>query len=194
MDDITGFYSAGVRHAWVKDAAGVVHDLDAIITVGADSDVESTEIPGDDAIKATIYSNNKLSLSVEANSLSFDAYGAITGNTVTQTPAVEEPASPQSAEMAGGTDSELNAPFVELGAVSVGKTQDGRDAYMVRTFHRVQCQRPTAEQGNGSETTWSFDATAYPTTTDVEGEALANKRIDTMKVVIGDFVDNGGAY
>lgn len=190
--DITGFYSAGVRHAWVKDADGNVFDLDAIITVGADSDVESTEIPGDDAIKATIYSNNKLSLSVEANSLSFDAYGAITGNAVTQTAAANP--IPQSAEMAGGTDSELNAPFVELGAVSVGKLPDGRDGYMVRTFHRVQCQRPTAEQGNGSEVTWSFDATAYPTTTDVEGDALANKRIDTMKVVVGEFVDNGGAY
>lgn len=190
--DITGFYSAGVRHAWVKDADGNVFDLDAIITVGADSDVESTEIPGDDAIKATIYSNNKLSLSVEANSLSFDAYGAITGNAVTQTAAANP--IPQSAEMAGGTDSELNAPFVELGAVSVGKLPDGRDGYMVRTFHRVQCQRPTAEQGNGSEVTWSFDATAYPTTADVEGDALANKRIDTMKVVVGEFVDNGGAY
>lgn len=190
--DITGFYSAGVRHAWVKDADGNVFDLDAIITVGADSDVESTEIPGDDAIKATIYSNNKLSLSVEANSLSFDAYGAITGNAVTQTAAANP--IPQSAEMAGGTDSELNAPFVELGAVSVGKLPDGRDGYMVRTFHRVQCQRPTAEQGNGSEVTWSFDATAYPTTADVEGDALANKRIDTVKVVVGEFVDNGGAY
>lgn len=193
--DITGFYSAGVRHAWVKDADGNVFDLDAIITVGADSDVESTEIPGDDAIKATIYSNNKLTLSVEANSLSFDAYGAITGNAVTQTAADTDPVViPQSAEMAGGTDSELNAPFVELGAVSVGKLPDGRDGYMVRTFHRVQCQRPTAEQGNGSEVTWSFDATAYPTTADVEGDALANKRIDTMKVVVGEFVDNGGAY
>lgn len=193
--DITSFYSAGVRHAWVRTAAGVVHDIDAVITVGADSDVESTEIPGDDAIKATLYSNNKLSLSIEANSLSFDAYGAITGNTVTQTAAAAgPPAVPQSAEMAGGTDAELNSPFVELGAVSVGKDADGRNAYMVRTFHKVQCQRPTAEQGNGSETTWSFDATAYPTSTDIEGEALANKRIDTIKVVIGEFVDNGGAY
>lgn len=195
MADITSFYSAGVRHAWVKNANGDVFDIDAIITVGADSDVESTEIPGDDAIKATIYSNNKLSLSVEANSLSFGAYGALTGNVVTQTAAVTgPPAVPQSAEMLGGTDSELNAPFVEIGAVSVGKTADGKDAYMVRKFYKVQAQRPTSEQGNGSEVTWSFDATAYPTTTDIAGGALSKKAIDNVKVVIGQFVDTGAAY
>ena len=192
--DITGFYGSGVRHAWVRDADDNVFDIDAIITVGGDTENEETEIPGDDAIKATIRSAQKISLSVEGNSLSFDAHAALTGNTATQTPAATSPASPQSAEIAGGTDSELNAPFVEIGAVTVGKTQDGRNAYMVRTFHKTQAGPISTEQGNGSETTWSFDAVAYPTAADIGGDALASKRIDTRKIVIGDFVDTGGAY
>lgn len=192
--DITGFYGSGVRHAWVRDADDNVYDIDAIITVGGDTENEETEIPGDDAIKATIRSAQKISLTVEGNSLSFGAHGALTGNTPVQTPADTSPATPQSAEIAGGTDSELNAPFVEIGAVTVGKTADGRNAYMVRTFHKTQAGPISTEQGNGSETTWSFDAVAYPTATDIEGEALASKRIDTRKIVIGDFVDNGGAY
>lgn len=194
MDEITGFYGSGVRHAWVRDADDNVYDIDAIVTVGGDTENEETEIPGDDAIKAVIRSANRISLSVEGNSLSFDAHGALTGNTATQTPAGTSPATPQSAEIAGGTDSELNAPFVEIGAVTVGKTADGRNAYLVRTFHKVQAGPISTEQGNGSETTWSFDAVAYPTATDITNEALASKRIDTRKIVIGDFVDTGGAY
>ncbi len=192
--DITGFYGSGVRHAWVRNSEDDVFDIDAIITVGGDTENEETEIPGDDAIKATIRSASKISLTVEGNSLSFDAHGALTGNTAVQTPAVVSPAAPQSASIAGGTDSELNAPFVEIGAVTVGKTADGRNAYMVRTFHKVQAGPISTEQSNGDESTWSFDAVAYPTSLDIEGEALASKRIDTRKVVIGDFVDDGGAY
>jgi len=190
--DITGFYGSGVRHAWVRDAEDEVFDIDAIITVGGDTDSESTEIPGDDAIKATLRSAQKISMTVEGNSLSFDAHAALTGNAVTQVAAADP--IPQSASMAGGTDNELNAPFVEIGAVTVGKTADGRNAYLVRTFHKVQAGAITTEQANGSEATWSFDAVAYPTSTDVAGEALASKRIDTRKVVIGNFVDTGGAY
>lgn len=193
MADITGFYGSGVRHAWVRDAEDNVFDIDAIITVGGETESEETEIPGDDAIKATLRSANKIALTVEGNSLSLGAHSALTGNTVTQT-AAASPSTPQSAEMAGGTDSELNAPFVEIGGVTVGKSAAGENAYLVRTFHKVQAGPISTEQGNGSETTWSFDAVAYPTTTDIEGEALASKRIDTRKIVIGEFVDNGGAY
>lgn len=191
---ITGFYGSGVRHAWVRDADDNVYDIDAIVTVGGDADNDSTEIPGDDAIKATIRSAQKISMTVEGNSLSFDAHEALTGNAASQVDHTTSPAAAQYAEIAGGTDSELNAPFVEIGAVTVGKTADGRNAYLVRTFHKVQAGPITTEQGNGNETTWSFDATAYPTAADVAGDALASKRIDTRKIVIGDFVDTGGAY
>lgn len=192
--DITGFYGSGVRHAWVRTADDEVYDIDAIITVGGETETEETEIPGDDAIKATIRSANKIALTVEGNSLSLAAHAALTGNTVVQNAGGGSPATPQSAEIAGGTDSELNAPFVEIGGVTVGKTADGQTGYLVRTFHKVQAGPISTEQGNGSETTWSFDGVAYPTAVDIEGEPLASKRIDTRKIVIGEFVDNGGAY
>lgn len=192
--DITGFYGSGVRHAWVRDAEDNVADIDAIITVGGENENEETEIPGDDEVKATVRSANKTNLSIEGNSLSLEAHAMLTGTTVVQTPADTSPVVPQSAQIAGGTDSELNAPFVEVGAVTVGKTSDGRTAYMVRTFHKVQAGPITTEQANASETTWTCDAIAYPTSLDIEGEALATKRIDTRKIVIGTFVDNGGAY
>lgn len=194
--DVTGFYGSGIRHAWVRDAEDNVADIDAIITVGGDVETESTEIPGDDAIKATLKSNARITMTIEGNSLSLEAHGIMTGNSVTQTAAVttEGSEAPQSAEIAGGTDAELNTPYIEVGAVTVGKAADGRNAYLVRTFHKVQTGSISSEQGNGSETTWSADATAYPTTTDIAGQPLASKRIDTRKIVIGEFVDNGGAY
>jgi hypothetical protein len=192
--DITGFYGSGVRHAWVRNADDDVADIDAIITVGGETENEETEIPGDDAIKSTVRSAQKIALTVEGNSLSFAAHSILTGNAVVQTPADTSPVVAQSASIAGGTDSELNAPFVEIGAVTVGKTAEGENAYMVRTFHKCQAGPISTEQGNGSEQTWAFDGYAYPTSVDIEGEALASKRIDTRKVVIGNFVDNGGAY
>src|SRR3954449_464129 len=84
-DSVVG---SGLLHAWVRDGDGTVYDFDAIMSGDADPEMDSTEIPGDDEIKATFNSNQKLSVSLTANAFSFDAYAAITGNPVTDVAAV----------------------------------------------------------------------------------------------------------
>src|SRR3954468_6633529 len=102
-------YGSGLLHGWIKDAAGVVYDLDAIESGDADPSFDTTEIPGDDVIKAVFNSNQKADLSLKANAFSFDAYAAITGNSVTDVAAVTGAGAHAAYKhTAGGTLSENN--------------------------------------------------------------------------------------
>lgn len=183
-------YSAGILHAWVKDSNGVEHDIDAIMSVNAEPDMEETPVNGDDEVKATFYSNQRLNITISANALSFDAFAAMTGQTVTEvaentTPGSEAPASK---EIAGGVAGERNAPFVELGAVSVSQESNGDESHYVRIFHKVQCRRVSPPQENATELNATFEAVAYPTSVDIEGVALPSKRTDTLRVIDGPYL------
>jgi hypothetical protein len=188
MDDTTT-YSAGIVHAYVKGADGVEHDIDAVISVAADPDVDETPVSGDDELKATFFSNQRLNISIVANSLSMKAFAAMTGTTVTNVAATTgEGATPAHKEIAGGTRAEMNVPYVEIGAVSVSQESDGNESHVVRIFHKVQCKRVSPNQENGSEMASSWDAVAYPTSADIEGNPLASRRTDTLRVVDGPFL------
>src|SRR3954447_3720481 len=177
---------SGLLHAWVKDKNGVIYDVDAIMSGAADPEMESVEIPGDDEIKGTFNSNQKATINLSANAFSFDAYAAITGNSVTDVAAVTGAgAHPAYKHTPGGTVSENNPPFVELGFVTQGKDNLGNSGHYVRVFHKVQCKPVKTPQENNSELSFELEATAYPTATDVEGGALASKRIDTKFFVDG---------
>src|SRR5690349_14276803 len=79
---------SGLLHGWIKGSDGTIHDIEAIVSGGGDTAMDSVEIPGDDVLKATFNSNQKVELSIKANAFSFDAYTAITGNPVTNVAAV----------------------------------------------------------------------------------------------------------
>ncbi len=179
---------SGLLHAWVRTPDGTMHDFEAIMSGTADPEMDSTEIPGDDEMKATFNSNQRLSVGVSANALSFDAYEAMTGNPVADVAAVTGTgAHPAYKHMPGGTVAENNPPFVELGFVTAGKDDLGNECHYVRVLHKVQCQPARTPQENNSALSLEFDATAYPTATDIEGSALASRRIDTKYVVDGPW-------
>jgi hypothetical protein len=179
-------YGSGLLHAWVKDKDGNIYDFDAIVSSDADPEMESTEIPGDDEIKATFNSNQKATLNLTANAFSFDAYAAITGNPVIDVAAVTGAGAHAAYKhTAGGTVAENNPPFVELGFVTQAKDNLGNEAHYVRVFHKVQCKPVKTPQENNSELSFELDATAYTTATDIEGSALASRRIDTKYFVDG---------
>src|SRR4028118_625756 len=159
---------SGLLHAWVRTPDGTMHDFEAIMSGSADPEMDTTEIPGDDEMKATFNSNQRLSVSVSANALSFDAYEAMTGNPVTDVAAVTGTgAHPAYKHMAGGTVAENNPPFVELGFVTAGKDNLGNEVHYVRVLHKVQCMPARTPQENNSVLSLEFDATAYPTATDI---------------------------
>src|SRR3954470_18643377 len=84
----TSMYGSGLVHGWIKGADGVVHDIDAIMSGSGDPSFDTNEIPGDDEIKLSFNSNQKVDLSLLANAISFAAYTAMTGNPVTDVAAV----------------------------------------------------------------------------------------------------------
>lgn len=181
-------YGSGLLHGWVKEADGTVHDLDAIMSGSGDPEFDTNEILGDDEVKLALNSNQRVNLSLTANAFSFDAYAAMTGNPVTDVAAVVgPPAVPAYKHMPGGTLAENNAPFIELGLVTLGKDNADNDVHYVRVFHRVQVKPIKTQQGNGSELNMEFDATAYPTSVNIEGDALASRRIDTKYVFDGTW-------
>jgi len=181
-------YGSGILHAWVKKADGTVHDLDAIMSADDDPTMESTEIPGDDEIKVTFNSNQKLGLSIKANAHSFGAIDALSGNTTTFVAATTGVgAQPAYKHTAGGTNSEKNPPFVEMGTVTNGKDNLGNEGHIIRVFHKLQAMPAKSPQENASEYGTEFDATAYPTATDIEGNALASKRIYTKYFIDGPY-------
>jgi hypothetical protein len=69
--------------------------------------------------------------------------------------------------------------------VTQGKDDNGNDGHYVRVFHRVQCKPAKTPQENNTELKMEFDATAFPTATDITGDALASKRIDTKYFMDG---------
>ncbi len=179
---------SGLLHAWVRTPDGTMHDFEAIMSGSADPEMDSTEIPGDDEMKATFNSNQRLTGSANANAVSFDAYEALTGNPVTDVAAVTGTgAHPAYKHMPGGTVSENNPPFVELGFVTAGKDNLGNEVHYVRVLHKVQAKPARTPQENNSALSFEFDYTAYPTATDIEGGALASRRIDTKYVVAGPW-------
>lgn len=179
-------YGSGLLHGWVKDSDGTMYDIEAIMSGSGDPSFDTTDIPGDDEIKLSFNSNQKVDLGLKANAFSFDAYEAITGNPVADVAAVTgSGAHVAYKHTAGGTVSENNPPVVELGLVTQGKDNNGNECHYVRVFHKVQCKPISTPQENNTELSFEFDATAYPTATDVEGNALASRRIDSKYFVDG---------
>lgn len=171
MDD--SFIGSGLRHGYIRNADGDLFDINAIISISADPEQDEVEVKGDDTVKGTFASGRKESITLTANALTFDTIQAMTGNTVSS--------SATGSEIAVGTQSELNAPFVEVGGVTNGKKSDGTLSYLERVFHKVQFKSITVSQENGSEFSVEMSGTGYYTNTDIEGEPLASGRTSTIK-------------
>ncbi|RKY30305.1 MAG: hypothetical protein DRP74_07260, partial [Candidatus Omnitrophota bacterium] len=105
--DVSKFYGAGLKHAYVKDDEGNEVDIFAIVSASGDREQDELEVKGDDEIKGVFISGSKESFTIEANGVSFEVIQMITGNSVAS--------SATGSDIALGTDSELNPPYVEIG-------------------------------------------------------------------------------
>ena len=177
--DYNHSYGAGFRHGQVKVAGGTVYDIDAVIGIDADPESEQTDIPGDDTIKATFTHGQKEKLTITANAISMDVLAAVTGNEVKDISATPGPAGK---EIAGGTDKESNAPFVELTGVISGKTDKGTSVTITRVWHRVQVNTVKIDSSNGKEMAVTMSATAFKTGNDITNSPLSPARIYSLKV------------
>lgn len=168
---------AGLRHAWVRTADGIFHDIDAVVNLEGEYDVETTDIEGDDQLLAQFASLPTASLSIVANSLSPSLFAAITGQTVTDVTTVGK----KGQEVGLGGNGHANPPIVEVGGYTVGKLKADDSAQTIkRIFHRVQLRATSIPQEKDGEFNVNFEGLAFPTVTDVAGVALPDRRVETL--------------
>jgi hypothetical protein len=167
--------AAGLRHAWIRTATGYF-DIDAVVSLEGDLEMDDTNVEGDDAILANFASKPTKSISITANSLTPEVLGAITG----RTPTALSGTGATGQEIGMGV--ETNPPFVEVGGYTIGKLKaTDANQTIAHIFHRVQLRMTSSPQEKDSEFNVEFEGTAYPTTKDVAGTALAYERIDTLR-------------
>lgn len=192
--DFNHIYGAGFRHGQVKTAGEVVYDIDAIIGVEGEPEQESTQIPGDDTIKATFSSSRTEQITVTANAISVDVFAAITGNTPEDitVPGTGEGEGPfpdvkVGVEIPLGTQAELNSPFVEVTGVINGKTDEGTNVKVTRVWHKVQFTSVKVNSSNGSEMSVELVGTATQTDKDIAGETISPLRVATLSIEQGSL-------
>lgn len=181
--DFNHIYGAGFRHGQVKTAAEVVYDIDAIIGVEGEPEQDDIQIPGDDTLKATFSSSRREKITITANAISMDVLAAITGNTITTVGTTPQ----TGATIPLGTQAELNPPFVEVAGVINGKTDQGTNVTVKKTWHRVQLNSVKITSSNGSEMAVEMSGTAVQASTDIGGEALTPARVATLSVDTGSL-------
>jgi len=165
---------AGLKNGSVKVSTGTVYDIYAIVESSADVARDEIEVKGDDQTLGKFQFSLKEELTITANGLSFDVIQAITNNTLVSSPTYNE--------IAMGTDSESNPPFVEISAETTGKNTAGTAVTIKKTWHKVQITSVKLNQAGETEFSVEMTGTAIQTATDIEGNALASNRIATINV------------
>jgi hypothetical protein len=177
MADFNHIYGAGMRNGYIRTADGDQYDIDATVNIEGDPSQDDTEIKGDDTIKATFSSGRKEDLTITANAVSMDVLQAITGNSVSS--------SAGGSQIAIGTQSELNPPFVEVGAEINARTDEGTAVFVRKVWHKVQLGKSKITAGNGNELAVELTGSATQTDTDIVGGNLASARVATLFVLAG---------
>lgn len=174
---------AGLRHAWVRLADGTYHDIDAVVSLEGDLEIDETTVEGDDQALANFASKPTKSISITANSLSTPLLAAITGR-AEPTDVMSTGGSPTKIgeEIGLGGSGEQNPPYVEVGGYTVGRLKADDTAQTIQhIFHRCQLRLTSSPQEKDGEFNCEFEGIAYPSTTDITGEALAYERTDTLR-------------
>jgi hypothetical protein len=172
MDSIH-YIGAGLFHLQFKDTNGTVVDCFGVVDASGDPKGKDVTVTGDDIVLGKFIFSQEEDLKITANALSFDALGVLTGNTPIS--------DADSAEIPLGTDSEKNAPFIEILAESVSKSPDGTAATVTKTWHKAQVQKIKITQQGEKELSVEIEATAYPTLVDIGGTPLVSQRISTLE-------------
>jgi hypothetical protein len=172
MDPIH-YIGAGLFHLEFKDSNGAIVDCYGVVSATGDPKSKAVDITGDDVVLGKFIFSQEEDLKIKASALSFDALAVLTGNTPIS--------DADSAEIPLGTDSEKNAPYIEIMAESVSKSPDGTACTVTKTWHKAQVQTIKVTQEGEKEISVEIDATAYPTSNDIEGTPLVSARISTLE-------------
>lgn len=166
--------AGGLKDGKVKNAAGQEFDIYAISEISSEPQQDEIEVKGDDELKAIFISNKREELSITMNGISFDMLQAITGNNVES--------SATGVKIPLGTDSEMNPPEVEVSAYSNAVDENNNNVTFRKIWHKVTIKDITLSQAGESEMSVEMTGIAYPTATDIEGDALGSKRIATIEI------------
>lgn len=168
------FIGAGLYDAIIKDSAGNEYDMFAVRSAESDPQREEVEIKGDDQLLGVFAFGLSDDLTLVANGVNFDVVMAVTGNSVSS--------SDEGIKIPLGTDSEGNPPYVEVRAYSKAKDDQGVAVNIVRTWYKVQITAINFSQQGEQEFNVEMTGKALQTEEDVEGNALASKRIGDLEV------------
>ena len=166
---------AGLYDGKVKISDGNIYDIYAIISLIGDPSQDETEVKGDDTTLGTFISNIREELKIEANGLSFDTIQAITGNTANS--------SATGIEIALGTDSQKNPPFIEVQGFTKAKDSAGAAVTIQKIWHKVQIKSIKVTQEGEGEFKLEMTGIAYQSALDIVGGNLATTRVSTLKVI-----------
>lgn len=166
---------AGLQHIEIKTADGEVYDVYGAVSADGEPQNESVEVRGDDRVLGTFFFSASEEVSITANALSLDVFQAITGNAISS--------SASGSEVAFGTNSEQNPPYVQVSALSVAKdVETGNSVYIRKTWYKVQLSSPNISQAGEQEFSVELTGTAIQTDTDIEGEALDETSIGKVEI------------
>ena len=169
------YTGGGLRDGQFKLSDGETYDVEAVVEAGGAIEQTDIEVVGDDERKGTFSSNRIEALTIVANAITFDVIQAITGNSVSS--------SETGAEVALGTDDELNPPYVEFRAQTTARNSDDEsEALITKTWHKVQVKSVLVTQAGETEFKVEMEAIAIPTDEDIESVALDSKRVATLSV------------
>lgn len=168
------YIGAGLKDGKVKTASGDVYDIFAIIEATGESQQDEIEVKGDDELLGTFVSNKREELSIVANGISFDVLQAITGNNYAS--------SATGIEIPLGTESEMNPPEVELQGFTNAIDSANVACTIKKVWHKVTIKSIKVSQAGEKEFNVEMTGVAYTTASDIEGNALATKRVATLYV------------
>jgi hypothetical protein len=175
---------AGLRDARIKIATGTEYDINGIVSIGGDPERDEVTVKGDDSTLGTFTMGMSETLSIEANSLTFDVIQQITGNAAAN---IMQSSTVVGKEVALGTDSEMNPPVVEVQAFTTALSVDNTKSYIQKVWHKVQLTNVRVTQAGEAEFKLLADGRAFQTSTDITGASLTSRRISTVRTKSGDI-------
>jgi hypothetical protein len=164
---------AGLQEVKFKTSDGEEYTAWGAIEATGEPNIDAIEIFGDDQKLGEFITQQSEDLTFNFNAITFDVVQAVTGNNYSS--------SSVGIEIAAGTDSEQNPPYVEVTAKSLARAEDGTAGFFIKKWYKVQIKNPQISQQNGTELTCNFEGIAYKTSEDVEGNSLASARVSLLR-------------
>ena len=165
--------AAGLQQVVFQTADGTEYVAWGAVEASGDPQTDAIEIKGDDKKLGEFVTNQSEDLSLKFSAISFDVLQAITGNSVTS--------NASNIEIGVGTDSEQNAPYVGIKAISMARNKNGSAGYFSKNWHKSQIKTIKIGQATEAGVEVELSGTAYKTDEDIQGNSLTSQRVATIR-------------